>query len=140
MISKISNSEIGSIHWLNTLLGRQKHIGEILNSKIVASNLIDYTLFGEQLSNITSELFTYYKPRTPEYPITEEERINYLRIALSLQSIFVENRVADEILQTVDKIGELGGKFSIDDSVELSQAIKKKYEVIEPKKQKYERI
>lgn len=30
MLSKISNSEIGSSHWLNTLLGTILHIGEYM--------------------------------------------------------------------------------------------------------------
>lgn len=31
-ISKLSNSEIGSLHWLNTLLGRVAHIGEFIQN------------------------------------------------------------------------------------------------------------
>ena len=133
MISKISNSEIGSIHWLNTLLGTQKDIAEILTQKAISSNLIDYSLLGEQLMNISKELLSYYSPITPNETVTEEERINYLRIALSLQGIVINNQISDEVLQTIDKISEKGGEFSLDDSVEISQLIRNKYKE-EPKK------
>lgn len=132
MISKISNSEIGSIHWLNTLLGKQKDIGEILLQNWTP-NTPNKEYWGTLLVEISKELLDYYSQRTPVNPITEEERINYLRIALSLQGIVINNQISDEVLQTVDKISEKGGEFSLDDSVEISQLIRNKYKE-EPKK------
>lgn len=133
MVSKISNSEIGSIHWLNTLLGRQIHIGEILQQTMINHNLIDYDMFGEQLNDISQELLNHYSPITPVNPISEEERIKFLKLALSLQGIIINTQIADEVLQTVDKIAELGGEFNLYDSAKISAAIRNKYKE-EPKK------
>lgn len=83
--------------------------------------------------NISKELLSYYSPITPNETITEEERIKFLKLALSLQGIIINTQIVDEVLQTVDKIAELGGEFNLYDSAKISAAIKNKYKE-EPKK------
>ena len=59
--------------------------------------------------------------------MTYEDKVNYLRIALQLQNIGIDNKMADRILQTYDKLMEVKGKFSVSDAVEIDIAIERKY-------------
>jgi hypothetical protein len=59
--------------------------------------------------------------------MTREEKINYLRIALGLQKIVVNDQTSDRIIETYEKILKLEGKFSIKDAVEIEMAFDKKY-------------
>lgn len=60
-------------------------------------------------------------------PLSRDEKINYLRIALGLQNIGVNNEMADRIIETYESILMLGGNFSIKDAVNIEFAIGKKY-------------
>ena len=59
--------------------------------------------------------------------MSEEDKIRYLRIALQLQSINMSVPVADQIIQTYEKICELKGQFSLDDAAEIEVDISNKY-------------
>jgi hypothetical protein len=59
--------------------------------------------------------------------MTREEKINYLRIALGLQKIGVNNEMSDRIIETYEKILKLKGDFKITDAVEIELAMDKKY-------------
>lgn len=59
--------------------------------------------------------------------MTHEEKVNYLRIALSLQKIGVDNRTADQVIMTYEKVQELGGEFTLKDAVEIETTIGRKY-------------
>ena len=59
--------------------------------------------------------------------MTRDEQINYLRIALGLQKIGVNNETADKIIETYEKVLKLKGEFSIKDAVEIEMKIDKKY-------------
>lgn len=62
-----------------------------------------------------------------------DEQINYLRIALGLQKIGIDNEMADRIIETYEKILKLKGKFSIKDAVEIEMKMNKKYTEIKVK-------
>jgi hypothetical protein len=59
--------------------------------------------------------------------MTREEKNNYLRIALGLQKIGVNNEMADRIIETYEKVLELKGNFSIKDAVEIELSMDRKY-------------
>lgn len=59
--------------------------------------------------------------------MSREEKINFLRIALGLQKIGVNNEMADRIIETYEKVLELKGKFSISDAVEIEFEMDRKY-------------
>lgn len=59
--------------------------------------------------------------------MTREEKINYLRIALGLQKIVVNDQISDRIIETYEKILKLEGEFSIKDAIEIEMAFDKKY-------------
>lgn len=48
-----------------------------------------------------------------------EKKYNYLRIALGLQRIAVDHKMAMQIIETYEKILELGDDFSIRDATEI---------------------
>lgn len=58
------------------------------------------------------------------------EKINYLRLALQMQDIGCSNKLADQILETVDVLNKNKGKFSILDAVKIQASINKKYEPV----------
>jgi len=60
--------------------------------------------------------------------MTREEKINYLRIALGLQKIGVNNETADRIIETYKQVSKLKGEFSIKDAVEIETRMNKKYD------------
>lgn len=57
----------------------------------------------------------------------QEEKINYLRIALGLQQLGISNEMADRIITTYEKILQLKGAFSITDAVQIELGLDKKY-------------
>jgi len=59
--------------------------------------------------------------------MTEEDKINYMRIALGLQKIGITNAMADQIIRTYEEILKLGGSFSINHAAEIEIAIRTKY-------------
>ena len=59
--------------------------------------------------------------------MTQEEKINYLRIALALQHIGVSNETADRIIETYEAVLKKGGKFSVSDAVNIQYKLDKKY-------------
>jgi len=56
--------------------------------------------------------------------LSEDERANYLKIALALQGIACDLSMAKRIILTYERIGKLGGNFSIEDAVEIDLAIR----------------
>lgn len=59
--------------------------------------------------------------------MTHDEKVNYLRLALSLQKISVTNEIADRVITTYQKILEKKGKFNIEDAVAIECMLDKKY-------------
>lgn len=59
--------------------------------------------------------------------ISRNEKIQYLRIALSLQHIGIDDKMADRIIETYENVLRLGGNFKISDAVEIEFAIERKY-------------
>lgn len=59
--------------------------------------------------------------------MTEQEKINYLKIALSLQGIGVNNEMSERIIKTYESILIKGGDFSISDAVEIEMTLDKKF-------------
>jgi predicted SpoU family rRNA methylase len=59
--------------------------------------------------------------------LSQEEKVNYLRIALGLQRIGVDNEMAERIIESYEAILRLGGKFSINDAVDIEMSIERKY-------------
>lgn len=59
--------------------------------------------------------------------MTREEKIEYLRIALALQKISINNHISDTIIETYEKILKIKGKFSIKDSIEIEEKMNKIY-------------
>jgi outer membrane protein W len=59
--------------------------------------------------------------------MSEQEKIEYMRLALALQRISVDEAVADTIVQTYGAILKLGSKFSIEDAVKIEMDIREKY-------------
>ena len=59
--------------------------------------------------------------------MTQEEKINYLRIALNLQNIGCDKEIADRIIETYEVILKKGGKFSVSDAVDIQYKLDKKY-------------
>ena len=59
--------------------------------------------------------------------MTHEDKVKYLRIALSLQNIGVNEEITDRVITTYEKVLELGGGFSVDHAVEIEFRMDKKY-------------
>jgi len=59
--------------------------------------------------------------------MTRKEKNNYLRIALGLQKIGVDNEMADRIIETYERVLNLKGDFSIKDAVEIELSMDRKY-------------
>ena len=60
--------------------------------------------------------------------LSEEDKIKYLRLALQLQGINMGIPIADQIIQTYEKICELKGQFSLADAAKIEAEISKKYD------------
>ena len=56
-----------------------------------------------------------------------EKQINELRIAFNLVGIQVDNLGTEIIIETIEKSKERGGKFSINDALEIVHKIAVKY-------------
>lgn len=59
--------------------------------------------------------------------MSRDEKINFLRIALGLQKIGINNEMADRIIETYEKVLELKGYFSIKEAVEIEISMDRKY-------------
>ena len=59
--------------------------------------------------------------------MTHKEKVNYLRIELSLSKIGVDNKTADRIICIYEGLLEKGGKYSIHDSVNIEMELDRKY-------------
>jgi len=66
-------------------------------------------------------------PTVNSFEMTREKKNNYLRIALGLQKIGVNNEMADRIIETYEKVLKLKGDFSIKDAVEIDLSMDRKY-------------
>ncbi len=63
--------------------------------------------------------------------MTRDEKTRYLRVALALQKMGVTDEIADRIIETYEKVLELGGDFSVKDAVEIEIAMDRKYKELE---------
>ena len=61
------------------------------------------------------------------YNMTNENKIQYLIMALSLQQIQVNEVIAEAIIRTYEGILEKEGKFSIDDITKIQAELLEKY-------------
>lgn len=68
--------------------------------------------------------------------MTHEEKVNYLRIALGINGIGVDEKVSDVIVTTYETILKKGGEFNIRDAAEIQCTIDGKYKEIEIKAKK----
>lgn len=59
--------------------------------------------------------------------MTHEEKVNYLRIALGLQKIGIDERISDQIVTTYEAILKKGDKFSLKDAIEIEFRIGRIY-------------
>lgn len=60
-ISKLTNSPKGSIHWLNTIMGRHLRIGEALTRRI--ENFDNLQRWGIGLQQSSEEIMDYFKDK-----------------------------------------------------------------------------
>ncbi len=56
-----------------------------------------------------------------------DKKINYLRIALQLQNISINNEMSDRVIETYEQVLKKGGNFSLDDAVDIDIMMKEKY-------------
>ena len=77
-----------------------------------------YILLGE------GEMFL---PENHNKPITREDKVNYLRIALNLQNIGIDIETADRIIETYETISILKDDFTIKDAAKIKVKIDEKY-------------
>jgi hypothetical protein len=66
--------------------------------------------------------------------MTRKEKVNYFRIACNLQRIGVNERTADQIIETYETVMKLGGDFSLKNAVDIEVSIERKYKEKELKK------
>ena len=59
--------------------------------------------------------------------MTHEKKVLYLKKALALQNIGINDRMADQILVTLDLIQEKQDDFTLRDAIEIDVAIDRKY-------------
>ena len=57
----------------------------------------------------------------------ESKDISYFKNALALQGVLVSSATAEIVIQTYEKIKELGGDFSIRDAAEIRAGVEEKY-------------
>lgn len=62
-----------------------------------------------------------------ELNLSRQEKVNYLRIALSLQQVGINVEIAERVVATYERILEIGGEFSVDDAVDIELCLDKKY-------------
>lgn len=56
-----------------------------------------------------------------------DEKANYLRIALGLQKLVVDNEIAERIIVTYEKVLKLEDKFSLRDAVDIEVDLDRKF-------------
>ena len=61
--------------------------------------------------------------------ITKEEKTKYLRIALNMQGICINERTSHQIINTYESILEKGGSFTLSDAVDIEKNIVLYYEM-----------
>jgi hypothetical protein len=59
--------------------------------------------------------------------ITREEQVNYLRIALNVQGININNATADLIIQTWEAVKKKGDRFSLKDAARIDAQVRAAY-------------
>ena len=59
--------------------------------------------------------------------MTQNEKINYLRISLAMQQIAVNNQIADQIIQTYEAVLGKKGTFTLHDAVDIEIGVERKY-------------
>lgn len=57
--------------------------------------------------------------------LTHDQKVEYLRIALSFAGVSVNNHTSDIVVRSYEKILEKGGKVNISDMVEIEEKVKK---------------
>lgn len=57
-----------------------------------------------------------------------EEKVNYMRIALALCNIGVNDAAAEVMVKVYEGIKFKGGSFSVQDAAEIEAEVKEKYE------------
>ena len=67
------------------------------------------------------------KQKSSDNEITDDDKIQFLRIALQLQKVGVNNEISERIIKTYEQILLLKGDFSIMDAIKIEDSIKKKY-------------
>lgn len=60
-ISKLTNSPKGSLHWLNTLMGRHLRIGEAMSTEIQPDELL--WSWGFDIQESSKEIMEYFKDK-----------------------------------------------------------------------------
>lgn len=66
--------------------------------------------------------------------LTNEEKITYMRLALNMQHIGVDDRMADQIVETYETILRIGHDFTIKDAVKIEKYIQNKYNNLDESK------
>lgn len=59
--------------------------------------------------------------------MTRSQKSTYLKIALNLQGVGINDEMADRIVETYEKVIELEGEFSLKDAVEIQYEMDTKY-------------
>jgi len=59
--------------------------------------------------------------------MTHNEKVKFLKTSLAMQEIGVSLQIADQIVQTYEKMLVLGGKFSVLDAVNIEIGVERKY-------------
>ena len=100
-ISKLTNSEIGSRHWYNTLLGNISRIGEYL-----ADNAPDTitSQYGGEIKQVANELYENYQSITePGKGKVESAMVEMLEMAVVVEA---KKAIAqrDELLEALKEV------------------------------------
>jgi hypothetical protein len=61
--------------------------------------------------------------------MTQNEKVGAMVTALAMQQINVNEVVADAIIQTYEKINEIGGEFSLNHIREIQSGLMEKYNI-----------
>ncbi len=61
-----------------------------------------------------------------------QKKIKYLRIALNMQNIGINEQLSDQVIETYEKMLSLGDAFTLSDAAIIEQHVKDKY--AEPEK------
>ena len=59
--------------------------------------------------------------------MTHGEKVKFLKVSLAMQEIGTSLQIADQIVQTYEKMLVLGGKFSVSDAVDIEIGVERKY-------------